>query len=61
MLANSEEFGITDESAEEREMEAWEVAKNVDKTKFALEYAISKTSWVIPKYIEEGLLWLSEP
>lgn len=60
MLANSEEFEITGASAEERETEAWEAAKKVDKTKFALEYAINKTSWVIPKYIEEGLLWLSE-
>ena len=61
MLANSKTFGINNGTANERESEAWEAAKRVDKTEFALKHAISDTSWLIPKYIEEGLSWLSEP
>ena len=61
MLANSKTFGINDGTADKRESEAWEAAKKVDKTEFALKHAICDTSWAIPKYIEEGLLWLSEP
>ena len=61
MLANPRMLGITGASAEERETEAWEAAKKVDKTASALKYAIRETSWEIPKYIYEGLLWLSYP
>jgi len=60
MLANPDEFGITGGSADERETQAWEAAKNVKKTNFALEYAIEKVDWTIPLYIEEGLRWLAD-
>lgn len=29
------------------------------KANFAIEYAVAKTDWVVPKYIEEGLVWLA--
>jgi predicted ATP-dependent endonuclease of OLD family len=61
MLANPALFDISGHTPEEREEQAWEAAKAVDKTDFALKYAIEKTDWKTPRYIEEGLRWLSEP
>ena len=46
-------------SKEKREGEAWDLAKGIDKTDFALEYAILDTDWTTPRYIEEGLRWLA--
>jgi predicted ATP-dependent endonuclease of OLD family len=60
MLANPTIFNITGETPQDRETQAWEKAKNVDKTDFALKYAINKTEWVVPRYIEEGLKWLAQ-
>ena len=59
MLANPDTFGITGQAAEERETQAWDKAQAVKKTEFALTYAISKTDWIIPRYIGEGLSWLA--
>jgi len=59
MLANPDRFGVTGESANEREAQAWKVAETVKKTDFALEYAIEKVDWMTPRYIEEGLRWLA--
>ncbi len=61
MLSNSVIFGITGITPQEREDQAWEEAENVDKTDFALKYAIENTDWVVPRYIEEGLKWLALP
>ncbi|HUU17652.1 MAG TPA: ATP-dependent endonuclease [Sedimentisphaerales bacterium] len=60
MLANPDKFGITGESANEREIQAWEAAEKVKKTDFALEYAIEKVDWTTPLYIVEGLRWLAD-
>lgn len=60
-LANQEIFNITGTTPEEREDQAWEAAKKVNKTDFALEYAIEKDDWLVPRYIEEGLKWLAQP
>lgn len=60
MLANPDKFGITGESANERESQAWEAAEKVKKTDFALEYAIEKVDWTTPLYIVEGLRWLAD-
>lgn len=60
MLANSDIFNITGATQQEREDQAWKAAENVDKTDFALEYAIEKTGWIVPRYIEEGLEWLAQ-
>ena len=65
MLANKELFDIVevgDDSATERN--AFEVAKkNSTKSKadFAIEYAIEKKEWTVPKYIQDGLRWLATP
>ena len=59
MLANPDKFGITGESANERETQAWEAAEKVKKPDFALKYAIEDVDWTTPRYIEEGLRWLA--
>jgi predicted ATP-dependent endonuclease of OLD family len=59
MLANPDSFGITGQTAEERETQAWEKAGKVKKSEFALTYAINETDWTIPRYIAEGLSWLA--
>ncbi len=61
MLANPALFHINGDRPEEREDQAWQAAKDVDKTDFALKYAIEETKWATPRYIEEGLRWLAEP
>ncbi|MGM0835884.1 MAG: ATP-dependent nuclease [Bacillota bacterium] len=58
MLANRDLFEIIGNTSEEIANMAWEKAQKVDKTSFALDYAISKTNWNVPTYIQEGLLWL---
>lgn len=58
MLANPEKFEITGASPDEWETEAWNKAKEIDKTDFAMKYAILDTEWTTPRYIEEGLRWL---
>jgi len=59
MLANPNKFDITGSSPNEREDQAWEKAKKIDKTDFAMKYAIIDTDWTTPRYIEEGLRWLA--
>jgi len=59
MLANPDKFGVTGESANEREAQAWKAAEKVKKTDFALKYAIDKVDWKTPLYIEDGLRWLA--
>jgi predicted ATP-dependent endonuclease of OLD family len=61
MLANPTLFDINGHTPAEREEHAWQAAKAVDKTDFALKYAIEETAWATPRYIEEGLRWLAEP
>ena len=61
MLANPALFDINGHTPAEREDQAWQAAKAVDKTDFALKYAIEETKWATPRYIEEGLRWLAEP
>lgn len=60
MLSNTAHFDITADRPAEREDLAWKAAKDVDKTHFALKYAIEETGWTTPWYIEEGLRWLAE-
>jgi len=61
MLANPNFFDeISGDTAEERENEAWEATKNIEKTDFALKYAIEETDWDVPRYIEQGLRWLAD-
>jgi len=61
MLANPGLFEITAISKDEREQQAWDRSRDVNKTSFALKYAINDTNWIVPRYIEEGIKWLAEP
>lgn len=60
MLANADLFdSVVGETAEQREDQVWEATKNIDKTDFALKFAIEETIWNSPLYIEQGLRWLA--
>ncbi len=60
ILANDDLFHIEGSTDQERADNAWNEAKKKSKTDFALEYAIDKTDWVVPRYIKECLIWLAE-
>jgi predicted ATP-dependent endonuclease of OLD family len=60
MLANPELFPLPGPSDQEKETQAWEKAKEVKKSAFALEHALSDGDWNIPRYIRSGLAWLAE-
>ena len=63
ILANRELFGLENEIDEKQaEKGAFKEAEKIgkkSKANFAIKYAIEETNWKIPKYIEDGLLWLS--
>ena len=59
ILANQTLFGITGATNEALAQAAQDKAEKQKKSKFALTYAIKKTKWVTPRYIEEGLRWLA--
>jgi predicted ATP-dependent endonuclease of OLD family len=59
MLANRSLFDIKGNNSEELERSAWQKALKVDKTNFALKYALEETTWNVPAYIKQGLAWLS--
>lgn len=58
VLANPEMFTWTRE--QNTAIEAWEIAKTLGKADTALRFAIREKEWVVPRYIHEGLTWLSE-
>ena len=58
ILANPSKFDVSGPTAADRESQAWEIAKEVKKSQFALQYAITDTEWDIPLYINDGLRWL---
>ncbi len=59
MLANPVLFDeVIGDKAETREIKVWEATRNIEKTNFALMYAIQKTDWIVPRYIDQGLRWL---
>jgi hypothetical protein len=59
ILANQTYFGITGATNDALAKAAQDKAAKQKKSKFALTYAIEKTSWVTPRYIEEGVRWLA--
>jgi putative ATP-dependent endonuclease of OLD family len=59
ILANQTFFGITGTTNDALAKAAEEKAAKQKKSKFALTYAIEKTGWVTPRYIEEGMRWLA--
>lgn len=59
VLANPGHFKWVGE--QDAATEAWEIAKTLGKADTALQFAIREKEWVVPRYIHEGLSWLSEP
>lgn len=60
ILANPNKFDIAGPTPADRETQAWDTAKDVKKSEFALQFAINDTEWAIPRYIDEGLRWLEQ-
>lgn len=60
ILANPDKFGVHGATVSERETQAWDIAKEVKKSEFALQFAINDTEWAIPRYIDQGLRWLGQ-
>jgi hypothetical protein len=60
MLANEKLFPFPGPSVEERETQAWDEAKGVKKSEFALQHALSTNDWNVPLYIRDGLVWLAD-
>ncbi|KQR30909.1 ATP-dependent endonuclease [Rhizobium sp. Leaf155] len=59
ILANLADFGIANDV--NAAIKAWETAQDFKKSEEAIKYAIREENWNVPKYIREGLAWLSEP
>lgn len=59
VLANPDRFDWPNEQDEATE--AWEIAQGLAKADTALRFAIREKDWTVPRYIREGLEWLSEP
>lgn len=59
ILANLVHFQIADD--EHAAWNAWETAQGFRKSDEAIRFAITEADWNVPKYIREGLVWLSEP
>jgi hypothetical protein len=59
ILANLADFGVADD--ENAAINAWDIAQDFKKSEEAIKYAIREDNWNVPKYIREGLAWLSEP
>jgi len=60
MLANKPLFKINGNDNNELANDAWYKASKVDKTNFALKYALIDTEWSVPLYIRDGLTWLAK-
>lgn len=59
VLANPERFQLAEGDVQAED--AWEIAQDLPKSETALRFAIRETDWKVPRYIHEGLKWLSEP
>lgn len=59
ILANLADFEIVDDA--NTAINAWKAAQDFKKSEEAIKYAIREEEWNVPKYIRDGLVWLSEP
>ncbi len=59
ILANLADFDIPNDDT--AAVKAWETAQDFKKSEEAIKYAIREQNWNVPRYIREGLVWLSEP
>lgn len=63
ILANINLFELDGLHGDELEQAVFDKAKeigNESKANFAIEFAVEKTDWVVPKYIRDGLEWLDK-
>ena len=63
ILVNSELFQLGNLTGVPLETAVFDKAKDIgkkSKADFAIEYCISNTDWLVPKYIQEGCAWLDE-
>ncbi|PSK90832.1 ATP-dependent nuclease [Taibaiella chishuiensis] len=60
MLANTALFELTGPSDAEFAAQAYNKSDKIEKTNFALKYALEEVNWVPPLYISDGLKWLSD-
>ena len=62
IIANPKLFGVDNADETILEDAAYKKAEEYKKKKtdFAIQYAFADEQWIIPKYIKEGLEWLSE-
>lgn len=61
ILANPKIFNLNGDSEAGKATKAWKKAVKIEneKTDFALKYAITQSTWAVPRYIAEGLRWLA--
>lgn len=59
ILANLADFEIVDDA--DAAKNAWEAAQDFKKSEEAIKFAVREENWNVPRYIREGLIWLSEP
>jgi hypothetical protein len=59
ILANLDRFELTDDP--NAATNAWETAQGFRKSDEAIRFAVTEADWRVPRYIKEGLIWLSEP
>jgi len=57
ILANPAKFELV---AGDHAQQAWELAQDFPKADTALKFAIQEQDWIVPRYIREGLTWLSQ-
>jgi len=57
ILANPTIFGLDEQF--DPAVAAYDLASTIKKSAFAIQYAITVTEWVAPRYIAEGLRWLA--
>lgn len=58
ILANLDRFDLGDG---DKGQLAWEMAQDMPKADTALKFALQAEAWNVPRYITEGLVWLSTP
>ena len=59
VLANPDRFQLAE--GDDQAEDAWEIAQDLPKSETALRFAIHEKDWKVPRYISEGLKWLSKP
>jgi putative ATP-dependent endonuclease of OLD family len=60
ILANENLFGLEGDNSQKKEADSWDLASNIKKSDFALNYTINENSWTVPRYISDGIRWLAE-